>query len=79
MMKPETASRATASIGIFVMLGLLALAIVPWPSDWVRVRSLINSLRSPALSHIEHNGHAAGYYEGLLAGEGGTEFSQGES
>jgi hypothetical protein len=47
---------------------LLFATIVPWPSDWDKLRSMIDSGRSPELNRAEREAHAAGYYEGLIGG-----------
>ena len=68
MTTPEMASVAAARIGIVKSLALLALGLLPWPADWDKVRDVIDSARSPELNRAERDGHAAGYYEGLIGG-----------
>jgi hypothetical protein len=72
MTTPEMASLATARIGIVKSLALLTLGLLPWPSDWDKVRDVIDSVRSPELNRVEREGHAAGYYEGLIGGRDGS-------
>ena len=43
--------------------GPLALA-----ADWDKFRDVVDSARSPELNRAEREGHAAGYYEGLIGG-----------
>ena len=47
---------------------LLVVAFLPWPPRWDRVRGAVDSARSPELNRAEREGHAAGYYEGLIGG-----------
>jgi hypothetical protein len=75
---PQTLSAAASRIGIAKSLLLLVVALVPWPEDWVKVRSMIDSARSPELSRTDRDG-PGGYYEGLLAGAEGSESARGES
>jgi hypothetical protein len=76
MTTPEMASAATARIGIVKSLALLALGLLPWPADWDKVRDVIDSARSPELNRAERDGHAAGYYEGLIGGREGSDSSR---
>jgi hypothetical protein len=75
---PHTASVAAARIGIAQTLLLLLVAVVPWPADWINIRGMIDSVRSPELSRTEREG-PAGYYEGLLAAPDGLDTARGES
>ena len=76
---PELGPAATARIGIINALFLLALGLLPWPSDWDKVRDVIDSVRSPELNRAERDGHAAGYYEGLIGGRDGADLSRGDA
>ena len=76
MTTPEMASLATARIGVVKSLVLLALGLLPWPTDWDKVRDVIDSARSPELNRAERDGHAAGYYEGLIGGREGSDSSR---
>jgi hypothetical protein len=78
MTTPEMASVATARIGIIKSLALLALGLLPWPTDWDKVRDVIDSARSPELNRAERDGHAAGYYEGLIGGREGSDSARTE-
>ena len=49
----------------------LLAAVFPWPACWDRVRGAVDSARSPELNRAEREGHAAGYYEGLIGGNDG--------
>ena len=69
MKSPESGSVSTARIGIVQSLLLLVVAIFPWPAGWDRVRGAVDSARSPELNRAEREGHAAGYYEGLIGGK----------
>jgi hypothetical protein len=70
MTTPQMASMAAARIGIVKSLVLLVLGLIPWPSDWGKVRDVVDSARCPELNRTERerDGHAAGYYEGLIGG-----------
>jgi len=57
---------------------LLTATIVPWPVDWEKLRSMIDSARSPEFNRAEREGHAAGYYEGLIGGIANREGTRGE-
>jgi hypothetical protein len=76
---PPMGSMATARIGIINSVALLALGLLPWPADWNKVRDVVDSVRSPELNRAERDGHAAGYYEGLIGGRDSAEYSRGES
>src|ERR1700677_4028293 len=78
MTTPEMASVATARMGIIKSLALLALGLLPWPTDWDKVRDVIDSARSPELNRAERDGHAAGYYEGLIGGREGSDSARTE-
>ena len=58
-----------ARIGLVQSALLLMVAIAPWPSRWDRVRGAVDSARSPEMNRAEREGHAAGYYEGLIGGK----------
>jgi hypothetical protein len=75
---PETTSVATTRIGIVQSLLLVIAALIPWPADWNKVRSIVDSSRSPELNRAEREGHAYGYYEGLLGGSDGSDMPRGE-
>jgi len=68
MTAQEMASVATARLGILKSLALLVLGLLPWPPDWGRLRDVVDSARSPELNRADRDGHAAGYYEGLIGG-----------
>jgi hypothetical protein len=68
MTAPETASVATARLGILKSVALLVLGLCPWPLYWGRLRDVVDSARSPELNRTDRDGHAAGYYEGLIGG-----------
>ena len=72
MKTPETGSVARARIGILQSIMLLVVAVLPWPACWERVRGAVDSARSPELNRAEREGHAAGYYEGLIGGNDGS-------
>ncbi len=74
----QLTSVATARIGIGQVLLLLGLSLCPWPADWERARSVIDSARSPELNRTERDGHVTGYYEDLISGGDGQELWQGE-
>jgi hypothetical protein len=73
MTAPEMASVATARLGVFKSLALLVLGLLPWPPDWGRLRDVVDSARSPELNRADRDGHAAGYYEGLIGGGHGSD------
>ncbi len=73
----DSASVATARIGIVQSLFLVVVALVPWPADWDKIRSMVDSARSPELTRSERDG-AAGYYEDLLAGGEPSDIPRGE-
>ena len=58
MMTTETASWRATRIGMLQSLVLLVVALIPWPADWDRVRSIVDSVRSPELNRAEREGHA---------------------
>jgi hypothetical protein len=49
---------------------VLVLGLVPLPAGWARVRSALDSARSPELNRAERETSAGGYYEGLIGGDG---------
>jgi hypothetical protein len=57
---------------------LLIATILPWPADWDKLRSVVDSARSPEFNRAEREGHAAGYYEGLIGGIANREGTRGE-
>jgi len=59
-------------------LVLLLVAVIPWPADWDKVRGVVDSVRSPELNRAEREGHAAGYYEGLISGNDGSDVPSGD-
>jgi hypothetical protein len=73
MTAPEMASVATARLGVLKSLALLVVGLLPWPPDWGRLRDVVDSARSPELNRADRDGHAAGYYEGLIGGGHGSE------
>jgi hypothetical protein len=75
----ESSSVSRARIGLIQSALLLVVAIAPWPSRWDRVRGAVDSARSPEMNRAEREGHAAGYYEGLIGGKsGGSEALRGD-
>jgi len=68
---PEPSSVSRARVGLVQSALLLVVAIAPWPSRWDRVRGAVDSARSPEMNRAEREGHAAGYYEGLIGGKSG--------
>jgi hypothetical protein len=78
MTTPEMATVSTARIGILQSLALLAVALIPWPVEWDRIRGMVDSARSPELNRAEREGYAAGYYEGLIRGGDGSLLQNGE-
>jgi len=60
-------------------LVLLLVAVIPWPADWDKVRGVVDSVRSPELNRAEREGHAAGYYEGLISGNDGSDVPSGDT
>jgi GDSL-like Lipase/Acylhydrolase family len=79
MTTTEMGSVTTARFGIIKALALLALGLVPWPADWDKVRDVVDSVRSPELNRAERDGHAGGYYEGLIGGREASDLSRGDS
>jgi hypothetical protein len=73
------ASVATARFGIINTLALLALGMSSWPSGWGTVRDVVESARSPEGNRVLHDGHAAGYYEGLIGGAEGRDLSRSDA
>jgi hypothetical protein len=63
---------AGSRIGIVKSLALLAVAILPWPACWDRVRGAVDSARSPELNRAERENHTIGYYESLIGGPDGA-------
>ena len=49
-------------------LALLVVGLLPWPADWDTRPRRGRQRRSPELNRAEREGHAAGYYEGLIGG-----------
>jgi hypothetical protein len=45
---------------------LLIVAVIPWPTDWERLRGMVDSARCRESNRAER--HAGGYYEGLIRG-----------
>ena len=76
MTAPEMASVATARQGVLKSLALLVVGLLPWPPDWGRLRDVVDSARSPELNRADRDGHAAGYYEGLIGGGHGSEHAR---
>ncbi len=64
---PTLSPTWSARWGLVQCVMLLGLAMVPLPADWEGLRGLIDSARSPELNRAER---AAGYYEGLIRGDG---------
>ncbi len=79
MTTPEMASVATARIGIVKSLALLAVGLLPWPSDWDKVRDVVDSAPLSRAEPRRARGHAAGYYEGLIGGREGSDSSRGDA
>jgi hypothetical protein len=52
---------------------LLVMALAPWPADWARVRSAVDSARSSEQSVAGREGNAVSYYESLISGASGTQ------
>jgi GDSL-like Lipase/Acylhydrolase family len=75
---PPSASPGIARIDLMQTILLLAISLLPCPSEWDTVRSMIDSARSPELNRAEREGHIAGYYEDLIGGSEGRESWQGE-
>ena len=63
---------ARTRVGIVQSIALLALAILPWPARWERVRGAVDSARSPELNRAERENHTIGYYETLIGGPEGS-------
>ncbi|QEH37732.1 hypothetical protein OJF2_63230 [Aquisphaera giovannonii] len=59
-------------------VALLAIALIPLPAGWTRLRAAVDSARSPELNRAEREAHAAGYYEGLIGGGDSSEGARGE-
>jgi hypothetical protein len=78
MTMTRTTSVAVTRAGMLQCLLLLGATIIPWPADWDRLRSMIDSTRSPEFNRAEREGHAAGYYEGLIGGIANREGTRGE-
>ena len=75
----ESSSVSRARIGLVQSALLLVVAIAPWPSRWDRVRGAVDSARSPEMNRAEREGHAFGYYEGLIGGKAeGAEGMRGD-
>ena len=80
MTTPEAAGVAMARIGIIKSLALLGLGLVAMAhSTGTNVRDVVDSMRSPELNRAERDGHAAGYYEGLIGGRDGIDLSRSDS
>lgn len=71
-------SLAATRAGMLQCIVLLCATIVPWPAEWEKVRSMIDSSRSPEFNRAEREAHAAGYYEGLIGGLDHREGTRGE-
>ena len=78
MTTPEIATVATDPNWMLQSLALLAVALMPWPVDWDKFRGMVDSARSPELNRAEREGYAAGYYEGLIGGNDGSDAPSGE-
>ncbi len=76
--KIETALVASTRIRMLQSFVLLVVAVAPWPADWDTVRGMVDSARSPDLNRAEREGRAAGYYEGLISGNDGSDVLSGE-
>ena len=79
MTAPEMGSVASTRIGILNALALLALGLLPWPADWDKFRDVVDSVRSPELNRAERDGHAGGYYEGLIGGRDSSDLARGDA
>jgi len=71
-------SVAVSGAGMLQGILLLAATIVPWPADWEKLRSMTDSTRSPEFNRVEREGHAVGYYEGLIGAVANREGTRGE-
>jgi hypothetical protein len=75
-MSHEPTGLRSARLCFVQSLLVLAVGLVPWPLDWARARSMLDSARSPELNRADREASAGGYYEGLIGGD--TEGSRGE-
>ncbi len=78
MTTTQPTSVAVTRAGMLQCILLLLATTVPWPADWDKLRSMIDSTRSPEFNRAEREGHAAGYYEGLIGGIANREGTRGE-
>jgi lysophospholipase L1-like esterase len=79
MTDPDMSSATSARVGMIKALALLAIGLLPWPSDWDKVRDVIDSARSPELNRTERDGHSVGYYEGLIGGRDSIDSSRSDA
>ena len=68
--------RARALGALAVTVGLIVAGLAPLPAG--RARGARQSARSPELSRAEREAGSGGYYEGLIAGNGGPDGSRSE-
>ncbi len=72
MKTPDSGRAGKTRLGMLQSIALLAVATLPLPTCWERVRGAVDSARSPELNRAERENHAAGYYEGLIGGHDGS-------
>ena len=73
MSRLDQGAVARSRIGIVKSIALLAVAILPWPARWERVRGAVDSARSPELNRFERENHTFDYYRRLIGGPDGAE------
>jgi hypothetical protein len=67
-MTPESTGAAPARAALLHPLVLLVVGLVSWPADWDKIRTLLDSARSPEPNQAGREGQAAGYYVGIIGG-----------
>jgi hypothetical protein len=67
----------TTRIALAQTLAVLFMGLVPLPAEWVRVRALLDSSRSPRMNRADRVAAAGGYYEGLIGVDGMGKTSAG--
>ena len=77
-MIPQPTCAATARAALLHPLLLLVVGVVAWPQDWDTIRTVLDSARSPEPNPADRQGHAAGYYVGLIGGSDGPIRSHSE-
>ena len=79
MPRSETDSATMGRIWILQSGLLLALALIPLPTNCERLRGIVDRARCPELSRASHLGRSAGYYEELIDGHNASDPPGAES